>query len=70
MEMATKRMLSHLGVRLPDLHLLVGWLSGGQQQPVAIVRALTFSQGVVLADLETRSTTMSGVVSAIVGAKG
>jgi len=126
MEMATERVLSHLGVRLPDLHLPVGRLSGGQQQTVAIARALTFNpkllildeptaalavrevehvldvirelkrkgisvvlishrlpdvfavtdrilvlrQGVVVADFETRSTTMSEVVSAIVGAKG
>ena len=46
-------MIKRLGARVPSVHYLVGDLSGGQQQSVAIARALTFSPKLVIMDEPT-----------------
>jgi len=46
-------MIQRLGARLPSVHYLVGQLSGGQQQSVAIARALTFAPKLVIMDEPT-----------------
>ncbi|MBK1697213.1 ATP-binding cassette domain-containing protein [Rhodovibrio salinarum] len=48
-----EEMISRLSVRLPSIYLKVGKLSGGQQQSVAIARALTFSPKLVIMDEPT-----------------
>jgi ABC-type sugar transport system ATPase subunit len=45
--------IRRLGARLPSIHHIVGKLSGGQQQSVAIARALTFNPKLVIMDEPT-----------------
>ncbi len=47
------RMIERLGARIPSADYQVGQLSGGQQQSVAIARALTFSPKLVIMDEPT-----------------
>ena len=55
-----QEMLDRLGVHVPSVHIPVGMLSGGQQQTIAIARALTFKPKLVIMGTHRRTCRSRG----------
>ncbi|MCY3996960.1 MAG: ATP-binding cassette domain-containing protein [Rhodobacter sp.] len=58
-------MLDRLGVHVPGIDIPVGMLSGGQQQTIAIARALTFRPKLVIMDEPTAALAVREVESVL-----
>ena len=60
-----QKMIDRLGARIPSIHRPVGMFSGGQQQTVAIARALTFAPKLVIMDEPTAALAVREVESVL-----
>ncbi|MDX8479591.1 ATP-binding cassette domain-containing protein [Mesorhizobium sp. VK24D] len=65
MDRQAARMIDRLGAHLPSISRSVGSFSGGQQQTVAIARALTFNPKLVIMDEPTAALAVREVQSVL-----
>lgn len=65
MDKKAQEMIDRLGANLPSINRPVGSFSGGQQQTVAIARALTFNPKIVIMDEPTAALAVREVQSVL-----
>lgn len=65
MDKKAQEMIDRLGANLPSINRPVGSFSGGQQQTVAIARALTFDPKIVIMDEPTAALAVREVQSVL-----